>query len=106
MKIDKIGEVLEFKKLVNYQDNSVVSKTIIDKDTGTFTLFAFDKGQSLSEHTVAFEAIIWVMEGKANVSIAGKTNVVKENESIILPSNEPHSVKAKEKFKMVLIMIK
>ena len=96
----------ELEKLVDYQTGSVVSKTIIKKPTGTVTLFAFDKGEGLSEHTAPFDALVYLIDGEAEVIISGKANLVKKGEMIIMPANEPHALKAKEKFKMMLAMIK
>lgn len=96
----------ELEKLVDYQTGSVVSKTIIKKQTGTVTLFAFDKGEGLSEHTAPFDALVYLIDGEAEVIISGKANLVKKGEMIIMPANEPHALKAKEKFKMMLAMIK
>jgi len=91
---------------LNYQDGSVVSKTLIKKDTGTVTLFAFDQGQGLSEHTAPFDALVCVLDGEAEIMISGKPYVLKSGEMIILPVNEPHSLKAIKKFKMMLTMIR
>ncbi|MDD3344882.1 MAG: cupin domain-containing protein [Candidatus Omnitrophica bacterium] len=99
-------QVLSFKEMVNYQDGSIVSKEIIKKESGTVTLFAFDKGQGLSEHTAPFDALVNVLDGQAEVKISGKPHIVKEGEMIIMPANEPHSVQAIEKFKMLLVLIK
>lgn len=96
----------ELEKLVEYQTGSVVSKTIIKQPTGTVTLFAFDKGEGLSEHTAPFDALVYLIDGKAEIIISGEINVVKNGEMIIMPANEPHALKAKEKFKMMLVMIK
>ena len=92
--------------LVNYQDESVVSKTLIKKETGTVTLFAFDKGQGLSEHTAPFDALVFVLDGKVEIMISGSPYILKKGEMIILPVNKPHSLKAIEKFKMMLTMIR
>ncbi|MFH1784426.1 MAG: cupin domain-containing protein [bacterium] len=91
---------------VNYQDDSVVSKTLIKKDTGTVTLFAFDQGQGLSEHTAPFDAMVYILDGQAQITISGKPFNVRQGEFIIMPANEPHSLKALKKFKMMLVMIK
>ena len=99
-------QVLALKETVEYQDGSVVSKEIIKKETGTVTLFAFDKGQGLSEHAAPFDALVNVLDGRAEVTISGKPFNVKEGEMIIMPANKPHSLKAVEKFKMLLVMIK
>lgn len=100
------SKVLYFKDVIEYQEGSIVSKTIIDKPVGTVTVFAFDKGQALSEHSAPFDAMIQVVDGQAEILISGKSYIVKENEMIIMPANDPHAVKALESFKMVLTMIK
>ena len=92
--------------LIDYQDGSVVSRTIIDKDAGSVTLFAFDEGQGLSEHTAPFGALVYVLEGEAKVTISGKTITVKQDEMTIMPANQPHALSAVTRFKMLLIMIK
>jgi len=94
------------KELVEYQGNSVVSKTLIDKQAGTVTLFAFDKGQGLSEHTAPYDALVYIIDGVAEVTISGKAHQLAESEMIVMPANEPHALKATEKFKMMLVMIK
>lgn len=99
-------EVTSLTNLVNYQDGSVVSKTLIKKETGTVTLFAFDQGQGLSEHTAPFDALVCVLDGEAEIMISGNPYVLKMGEMIILPVNEPHSLKAVKKFKMMLTMIR
>jgi len=91
---------------VNYQDGSVVSKTLIKKKTGTVTLFAFDQGQGLSEHTAPFDALVCILDGKAEITISGNPYILKTGEMIILPVNEPHSLKAVKRFKMMLTMIR
>ena len=91
---------------VNYQDGSVVSKEIMKKEAGIVTLFAFDKGQGLSEHTSSFDALVNILDGQAEITISGKPFIVKEGEVIIMPANKPHSVQAKERFKMLLVLIK
>jgi len=99
-------DVLNLSEMISYQDGSVVSKEIIKKQTGTVTLFAFDKGQGLSEHTAPFDALVNIIDGQAEVTISGKPFIVKKGEMIIMPANKPHSLKAVEKFKMLLVMIK
>jgi len=99
-------QVKNLSDLVKYQENAVVSSEIIKKDAGTVTVFAFDKGQGLSEHTAPFDALVNIIEGRAEVSISGKLFTAKEGEMIIMPANKPHSLKAMEKFKMLLVMIK
>jgi len=91
---------------VNYQDDSVVSKTLIKKETGTVTLFAFDQGQGLSEHTAPFDALVCVLEGEVEIMISGNPYVLKTGEMIILPVNQTHSLKAIKRFKMMLTMIR
>ncbi len=99
-------EVTSLLNLVSYQDNSVVSKTVIEKQTGTVTLFAFDEGQGLSEHTAPFDAMVCVLDGEVEIMISGKPYVLTAGEMVILPVNESHSLKAIKKFKMMLTMIK
>ncbi len=92
--------------LVSYQRDSVVSRTIIDKKAGTVTLFAFDDGQGLSEHTAPYNALVYVAEGEAEITIAGSAHEVKEGEIIVMPANKPHALKAVKRFKMLLTMIR
>ena len=101
-----LGQVTKLVDLINYQKGSVVSRTIIDKKEGTITLFAFDEGQGLSEHTAPFDALLHILDGKAEVSISGKLHEVNKEEMVIMPANEPHALKATKKFKMLLIMIR
>ncbi len=100
------AEVQRAEKMVEYQEGSIVSKTLVDKETGSITLFAFAAGQSLSEHTAPYEALVQVLDGKAEIVIAGQTYKLKAGEMIVMPADIPHAVKAKEKFKMMLTMIK
>lgn len=107
MKTEDIrGQVLNMGDLVAYQDGSVVSRTVIKKDTGTVTLFAFDKGQGLSEHTAPFDALVYILDGEAEIKIGGQLFKVGTGQMIIMPANKPHSLRAAEKFKMLLVMIK
>jgi quercetin dioxygenase-like cupin family protein len=92
--------------LVAYQAGAVVSRTIIDKPAGTVTLFAFDKGQGLSEHTAPFDALVHIIDGEAVVTISGKDLHMKAGEMTVMPANEPHALKAVERFKMMLVMVK
>jgi quercetin dioxygenase-like cupin family protein len=92
--------------LIDYQEGSVVSRTLIDKKTGTVTLFAFDENQGLSEHTAPYDAMVYVLEGEVEVTISGKPFTLKHGEMTIMPANQPHALAAKTKFKMVLTMIK
>lgn len=96
---------MELRTSVQYSDNSVVSKQILNKKTGTITLFAFDAGQSLSEHTAPYDAALQVIEGTATVTIAGEPNLLTEGEMILMPANVPHGVNAETRFKMMLVMI-
>lgn len=101
-----IEEAGNLVSLIDYQDGSVVSKEVIKKEKGSVTLFAFDKGQGLSEHTAPFDALVYIVDGRAQISIAGKPHNLKAGEVIIMPANSPHSLKAMERFKMLLVMIK
>lgn len=92
--------------LIGYQKGSIVSREIVNKKTGTVTVFAFDKGEGLSEHTAPFDALVYILEGSAKIFISGKPHLVRKDELIIMPANKPHSLKAVKKFKMLLIMIK
>ena len=92
--------------LVSFQDGSVVSRTLVDKKAGTITLFAFDQGQALSEHTAPYDAMVYVIEGEASAIISGKAIRLVEGEMTIMPAGEPHSLLAIKKFKMLLIMIR
>jgi len=99
-------DVLNSNEIISYQDGSVVSKEILKKQTGSVTLFAFDKGQGLSEHTAPFDALVSVVDGQAEITISGQPFILKKDEMIVMPANKPHSLKAVEQFKMVLVMIK
>ena len=92
--------------LAAYQSGSVVSRTLIDKKTGTVTLFAFDEGQGLSEHTAPFDALVHLLDGEAEISISRVPFHLREGEMIIMPANEPHALKALKRFKMLLTMIR
>jgi quercetin dioxygenase-like cupin family protein len=92
--------------LVSYQEGSIVSKTIVEKKAGTVTLFAFDEGQGLSEHTAPFDALVWILEGEAKVTISGKSHRLREGEAILMPANQPHALEGPGKFKMMLTMIR
>jgi quercetin dioxygenase-like cupin family protein len=92
--------------MVDYQKDAVVSKTIIEKKTGTVTLFAFDDGQGLSEHTAPFDALVQVLDGAVEIKISGKPFPLKRGEMIVMPANEPHALKASGRFKMLLTMIR
>jgi quercetin dioxygenase-like cupin family protein len=92
--------------MVDYQEASVVSKTILEKKTGTVTLFAFDKGQGLSEHTAPFDALVQVLDGEVEIKISNKPFLLQQGEMIIMPANEPHALTAVKRFKMLLTMIR
>ena len=100
------AKALKLSELIEYQEGSVVSREIIAKKTGTVTLFAFDLGQGLSEHTAPFDATVFCLEGEVVVTISGKPILVKKDEMVIMPADQPHSLKANSKFKMLLIMIR
>lgn len=100
------GQVKQLDVMAAYQEGSVVSREIIKKDVGSVTIFAFDKGQGLSEHTAPFDAMVNVIDGEAEIIISGSPNRLKTGDFIIMPANKPHSLHAVEKFKMVLTMIK
>ena len=92
--------------LVSYQEGAVVSRTLIDKKNGTVTLFAFDSGEGLSEHTAPFDALVFLIEGEGEVRISDKKVQLREGEMVVLPANQPHSLNAINRFKMLLTMIK
>jgi quercetin dioxygenase-like cupin family protein len=99
-------EVAKTVDLVSYQDGAIVSRIILDKETGTITLFAFDEGQGLSEHTTPFDALVQIFEGEAEVVISGQKFYLTAGETLIMPANQPHALKAIKSFKMMLTMIK
>ena len=101
-----LGQVAAPADLVSYQPGSIVSRTIVNQPTGTVTLFAFDQGQGLSEHTAPFNALVHILDGQAKVKISGRSFDVRAGEAIILPANQPHALDAAQKFKMMLVMIK
>ncbi|TET56949.1 MAG: cupin domain-containing protein [Promethearchaeota archaeon] len=98
--------ILNLGSMLDYQENSVVSRALINKDVGTVTLFSFDKGEGLSEHTAPFDALVYVFDGEAEIIISNEKFKLKNGQMIIMPANEPHALNAPEKFKMMLIMIK
>lgn len=101
-----MGRGQNLQKLVEYSTDSIVSKTILDKPVGTITLFAFDKGQKLSDHTAPYDAVVQILDGKARLTIGGEDVEVAAGQIIIMPGNVPHAVAAEEKFKMLLTMIR
>lgn len=100
------SKIFNLEEMTDYQDGAVVSRTIIKKATGTVTVFAFDKGQALSEHTAPFDAMVQILDGRAEIIIGGHSFSLKTGEMIIMPANVPHAVKAESRFKMMLVMIK
>jgi quercetin dioxygenase-like cupin family protein len=101
-----LKEVKKVRELIDYQKGSVVSRILLDRKSGTVTLFAFDKGEGLSEHTAPFDAMVYVLEGKLDIKISDKDYELTEGEMIVMPSNEPHSLTPREKSKMLLVMLK
>lgn len=101
-----VAQVLRLADLAHYQEGSVVSRTIIDRKAGTVTLFAFDEGQGLSEHTAPFDALVYLLDGEAEVVISGKPLRLKKGDMVIMPANKPHALSAVKRFKMILTMIR
>jgi quercetin dioxygenase-like cupin family protein len=99
-------QVINLTDLADYQEGSIVSRTIVDKKTGTVTFFAFGEGQGLSEHTAPFDALVYLLDGEAEVVVSGKPFRLKRGEMIIMPANDPHALKAITRFKMILTMIR
>ena len=114
MKSDKVskpgglpgGQVAKAGDLVNYQEGAVVSREVVRKPTGNVTVFAFDEGQGLSEHTAPFDALAQVVEGEAEISISGHPHRVCGGEMLLMPAGQPHALKALKRFKMILTMIR
>lgn len=104
-KIEK-GKPFNLVGHIEYADGSVVSKTLIKKEIGNITLFAFDQGQGLSEHTAPFDAVVHILDGEAEIIIGGKPQIVCAGDMLIMPANIPHALQAKKKFKMLLVMIR
>jgi quercetin dioxygenase-like cupin family protein len=100
------SQVLNLVEMVNYQEGAVVSRQVIKEDAGNVTLFAFDQEQGLSEHTAPYDALAHILEGEAEISISGKSFSLKAGSAIIMPAHEPHALKATQKFKMLLTMIR
>jgi len=100
------GRVLSLKDLVAYQEGAVASRMIISRDAGNITLFSFDRGEGLSEHTAPFDAVVTILDGECEVRVAGEGHHLKEGETIILPANRPHALSAVTRFKMMLTMIR
>ncbi len=105
--IEKLkGNPFDLEKNVEYSNGSVVSQTLLKKETGNITLFAFDSGQGLSEHTAPFDAMVYILNGQARITIGGKENIVRTGQMLIMPANVSHALHAEERFKMLLVMIK
>jgi quercetin dioxygenase-like cupin family protein len=102
----KPAKVMKLADIVSYQEGAVVSREIVSKNTGTVTVFAFDAGQGLSEHTAPFDALVYLIDGEAEVTIAGKPLRLASGDMVVMPANKPHALKAVTRFKMVLTMIR
>ena len=100
------GDVRNLSDLVDYQDGAVVSRTLLKKQKGSVTLFAFDQGQELSEHTVPHDALVYLLDGEAEITIAGISHHLEAGDIIVMPGNQPHGVRATRRFKMILTMIR
>ncbi len=104
---DGLSEIpIKLSEFVQYQNGSIVSREIVKKPTGTVTVFAFDAGQGLSEHTAPFDALVQIIDGEGEITINGVPHIVKTGEIIVMPANKPHAVKADKPFKMILTMIR
>jgi len=103
---DLTAGAVRLEDLVDYQAGSIVSKQVIRKETGNVTLFAFDEGEGLSEHTAPFDALVYVIDGEAEIVISRKSHRVRGGEMIVMPANEPHALNAVKRFKMMLVMIR
>lgn len=101
-----VAQAIRLIDLADYQERSVVSRTVIDKKTDTVTFFAFDEGQGLSEHTTPFDAFVYLLDGEAEIVVFGKPLRLKEGEMVVIPANQPHALRAVKKFKMILTMIR
>jgi quercetin dioxygenase-like cupin family protein len=101
-----LGKSIKTSGLVGYQDGSIVSREVINKKTGTVTIFAFDEGEGLSTHSAPFDAMVYIVDGEAEITVDDKPNRLTAGDMIIMPADHPHAVKALKKFKMLLIMIK
>lgn len=103
---ENTGKPIDLAASVDYANGAVVSKTLLDKPTGTLTVFSFDTGQGLSEHTSPYDATVQILEGEAQITIGGETATAKTGELIIMPAGVPHALRAEQRFKMLLIMIR
>ena len=100
------GKSLHLAEVAGYQEGAVVSRTIVDKEVGTITAFAFDAGEGLSEHTAPYDAFVQILDGEAEITIEGAPHVLGAGEMIVMPANRPHSLRARQRFKMLLVMIR
>ena len=100
------GKVLDLVGMVSYADGSIVSRTLVENEAGTVTLFAFDAGQGLSEHTAPFDALVYVLDGEGEFTVGGKANNVGSAQAMLMPAKVPHAVKAEKRFKMLLTMLR
>jgi len=100
------AKVFNLSQMVEAQEGSVVSRTLVDRPAGTVTLFAFDEGQGLSEHTAPYDALVYILEGEAVVTVSGVEHRVSAGEALLMPAGEPHSLRAEEAFKMLLVMVR
>ncbi len=101
-----MSKAIELSGMINYQDDAVVSRTVVRKPTGTVTIFAFDKGQGLSTHSAPFDALVYILDGEARITVSKKVLKVKKGQMVIMPANAPHALKALKPFKMMLVMVK
>lgn len=101
-----LAKVINLAEMIKYQSGTIVSRTIINKKTGTVTLFAFEAGQELSEHTAPFDALVYVLDGETEITIAGKPLRLCAGQIVMMPAGKPHAVKAVKRFKMMLVMIR
>jgi quercetin dioxygenase-like cupin family protein len=99
-------EIMQSANLAAYQKGAIVSRTVVDKNTGTVTFFAFDEGQGLSEHTAPFDALVQILEGEAEISIAGEPHQLQAGTMVVMPGGQPHALRALKRFKMLLTMIR
>ena len=106
MSADTKGTAFNLDRHIAYFDESVVSKTLLKKQTGSITLFAFEAGQGLSEHTAPFDAAVYIVDGEAEITIGGDCHTVAAGEMLVMPANIPHALKAAKRFKMLLVMIR
>ena len=100
------GKAVDLGTLIDYAQGSVISRTLLDKKTGTLTLFSFDTGQGLSEHTAPFDAVVQIVEGRAELTIGGETVEAEAGQTVLMPADVPHALRATERFKMLLTMIR